>query len=121
MSTAVGYAGGETEHPTYKTVCAGDGHTEAIRVEFDPARLAYEDVLRMFFREHDATRAKHKAQYKSAIWAQSEAQREVAERLVAAVGPDVQTEVHGAVPFWEAEEYHQHYLEKSMAKRGRGW
>ena len=121
MRTVVGYAGGQTEWPTYKTVCGNDGHTEAIMIEFDPSKITYEDILRMFFREHDPMRAKHKVQYKSAIWVQSDAQRETAERLIAALGPGVATEVHEAAPFWDAEEYHQDYLEKSLAKRGRGW
>ncbi len=126
-STAVGYAGGATPNPTYEEVCTGrTGHAEVVRVVFDPARIAYRDLLRTFFESHDPTQGMRQGndvgtQYRSAIYARSEAQRREAEEMRAAYagalaargyGP-VTTEIRDAPPFYYAEEYHQQYLAKN--------
>ena len=74
----MGYTGGKTENPTYGTVCGGDGHTEALKVEFDPRVISYDDLLNAFWEEHNPSGYKPKAQYKSAIWPTSESQKEKA-------------------------------------------
>ena len=71
----MGYTGGDRENPTYGTVCNGDGHTEALRVEFDPNRVSYEKLLDVFMSEHDPCRPMT-TQYQSAVWPQNDAQRE---------------------------------------------
>ena len=80
-STKVGYCGGETENPTYTSVCAGDGHTEAIKLDFVKNETNFEKILEVFFNEH-SPQWKAKAQYKSAIWCQNEAQYAVAIRMI---------------------------------------
>ncbi|KAL0033515.1 hypothetical protein WJX79_000545 [Trebouxia sp. C0005] len=68
LSTRVGYTGGSKPNPTYDSVCSGDGHTEAVKVEFNPHELPYEGLLKAFFKEHSPTTKKGSTQYKSAIW-----------------------------------------------------
>ncbi|MBN1947051.1 MAG: bifunctional methionine sulfoxide reductase B/A protein [Bradymonadales bacterium] len=122
VDSEVGYTGGRSENPTYEQVCTGrTGHAEAIRVEFDPERLSYADLLHYFFRLHDPTTLNRQGndigtQYRSAIFYTTEEQREVAERVKAEVessgrwpGPLV-TEIAPAGPFYPAEAYHQDYL-----------
>ena len=125
-STAVGYAGGFTPNPTYKEVCSGKtGHTESVLVIFDPAVVSYADVLRTFFEHHDPTQGMRQGadvgtQYRSAIFAQSDDQRRVAEgakvayqdQLAAAGYGAITTEIRDPSPFFYAEEYHQQYLHK---------
>jgi peptide-methionine (S)-S-oxide reductase len=125
-STAVGYAGGFTPHPTYKEVCSGrTGHTEAVLVVFDPAMLTYAGLLRAFWEHHDPTQGMRQGrdvgtQYRSAIFVASDDQRAVAEasklaygdQLTAAGYPAITTELLPAGPFYYAEEYHQQYLHK---------
>jgi methionine-S-sulfoxide reductase len=125
LDTAVGYTGGRTQNPTYKDVCRGDtGHAEAIRIVFDTQRVTYEQILDYFFRLHDPTTLNRQhndvgTQYRSAIFYADETQREVAERVKAAVDASgkwkkkVVTEVAPASTFWPAEEYHQDYLQKN--------
>ena len=79
VNTVVGYTGGTTANPTYNTVCRNDGHTEAIKVEFDPGVISYEELMRTFFSE--AGRGGGKTQYQSAVWPQTEEQKAVAQRL----------------------------------------
>ncbi len=123
-ATAVGYAGGHTENPTYKEVC-GDrtGHAEVVEVEYDPARIAYGDLLRVFWDNHDPTTLNRQGpdvgtQYRSAIFycdEEQKAEAEASKRAEAASGchrRPVVTEITAAGPFWRAEEYHQQYLEK---------
>jgi peptide-methionine (S)-S-oxide reductase len=126
-TTAVGYAGGFTPNPTYEEVCSGrTGHTEAVLVVFDPAKTSYEEILRLFWENHDPTQGMRQGndvgtQYRSAIHWTSEQQRELAEaslkayaeRLRAAGYADVTTEVAQAGPFYYAEDYHQQYLHKN--------
>ena len=72
----MGYTGGDTEAPTYGSVCSGDGHTEAIKIEYDPDVISYDSLLSMFWEEHNPSGYKPKVQYKSAIWPTTEAQEE---------------------------------------------
>lgn len=123
--TTVGYTGGAVSEPTYELVKRGDtGHAEAIRIEFDPAQLSYEALLEYFFRLHDPTTANQQgndigSQYRSAIFFHSEAQRATAEQVKTRVNQSgkwsrpVVTEVVAAVEFWDAEGYHQDYLQKN--------
>ncbi len=127
LATAVGYQGGHTPNPTYREVCTGrTGHAEVVRVIFDPARVRYEDLLKVFWESHDPTQGMRQGndagtQYRSAIYVHSEAQHRAAEAsreaYAAALraggfGP-VTTEVRDAPPFYYAEDYHQQYLAKN--------
>jgi peptide-methionine (S)-S-oxide reductase len=126
-TTAVGYGGGFTPNPTYEEVCSGrTGHTEAVLVVFDPAKISYEEILRLFWENHDPTQGMRQGndagtQYRSAIYWTSEQQRGVAEasakayaeRLHASGYPDITTEIAPAGPFYCAEDYHQQYLHKN--------
>jgi len=128
-TTAVGYAGGLTPNPTYEEVCSGlTGHAEAVLVVFDPARIGYEELLRVFWENHDPTQGMRQGndvgtQYRSAIWTYSEAQRKSAEasrdayqqELTAAGYGAISTEIAGAPAFYYAEDYHQQYLHKNPA------
>jgi peptide-methionine (S)-S-oxide reductase len=125
-STAVGYAGGSTPFPTYEETCTGrTGHTEAVQVVYDPAKVSYADLLKVFWEEHDPTQGDRQGndvgtQYRSAIFTTTDAQAADAERTRAAFedglraaghGP-ITTEVGPAGPFYYAEDYHQQYLHK---------
>ena len=126
-TTAVGYAGGHTRHPTYQEVCSGGtGHTEVVLVVFDPAKVTYEDLLRVFWENHDPTQGMRQGndvgtQYRSAIYTTSDAQRRAAEAsrdryqadLVRHGFSPITTEIRDAPPFYYAEEYHQQYLHKN--------
>jgi len=127
-STSVGYAGGFTPNPSYAEVCTGDtGHTEVVRVVFDPAKIRYSDLLKSFWESHDPTQGMRQGgdvgtQYRSAIYAIGEQQLEIAEqskgayqRALAAAGhgAPITTEVGPAPPFFYAEDYHQQYLAKN--------
>lgn len=125
-STSVGYAGGSTPHPTYDEVCSGHtGHTEAVRVVFDPAKVSYADLLKKFFEIHDPTQGMRQGndvgtQYRSGIYFANDAQKATAEMAKAAYDADLRaagkepitTEVEPAGPFYYAEEPHQQYLHK---------
>jgi peptide-methionine (S)-S-oxide reductase len=125
-STAAGYAGGFTPNPTYEEVCSGrTGHTEVVQVVFDPARISYADLLKVFFEEHDPTQGMRQGndvgtQYRSAIYYTTDEQKQVAEDALRAYddalrgrGFDpVTTEVAAAGDFHYAEDYHQQYLHK---------
>jgi peptide-methionine (S)-S-oxide reductase len=131
FSTAVGYAGGHTPNPTYEEVCSGlTGHAEVVLVVFDPARVAYAELLRVFFEGHDPTQGMRQGndvgtQYRSAVYVYSAEQRRAAEaardayqkRLHEAGWGAITTEIRDAPPFYYAEEYHQQYL----AKNPRGY
>lgn len=126
-STSVGYAGGYTPNPTYREVCTGQtGHTEVVRVVFDPAKISYEELLRIFWESHDPTQGMRQgndvgSQYRSAIYADSQAQREAAEasreafqqRLREAGYGEITTEIREAPELYYAEDYHQQYLAKN--------
>jgi len=125
-TTAVGYAGGYTPNPTYEEVCSGKtGHTEAVLVVFDPATIALDGVLRLFWEGHDPTQGNRQGndvgtQYRSAIYG-SPAQLEVVEasramfqaELAKAGYGEISTEIAEAGPFYYAEDYHQQYLAKN--------
>lgn len=120
--TTVGYTGGTLDHPTYREVCSDrTGHAEAVEVEFDPDRVSYDDLLRVFFSSHDPTQLNRQGpdvgtQYRSAIFVHDEAQEAAARASLEEVGRrlprPVVTEIAPAAPFWPAEDYHQRYLEK---------
>ncbi len=125
--TAVGYAAGTTPNPTYDEVCSGlTGHAEVVRVVFDPARIGYEELLRVFWESHDPTQGMRQGndlgtQYRSGIYCFDAAQREAAvasrdayQRALAAAGHGpVTTEIAPAPEFYFAEDYHQQYLAKN--------
>jgi len=127
ISTAVGYAGGSTPNPTYREVCSGlTGHTEVVQVVFDPQRVSYDQLLRLFWESHDPTQGMQQGndfgtQYRSAIYAHGDAQRARAitsrdayARALAGAGfPPITTEIAPAPPFFYAEDYHQQYLAKN--------
>ena len=127
VSTAVGYAGGSTPNPTYQEACSGrTGHAEAVLVAFDPERISYEHLLRVFWEHHDPTQGMRQGndvgtQYRSGIYWHDESQRAIAEasraayqeRLSAAGFGPITTEVAKAGPFYYAEAYHQQYLAKN--------
>jgi peptide-methionine (S)-S-oxide reductase len=126
-TTAVGYAGGFTPNPSYEEVCSGrTGHTEAVLVVFDPAATNYEEILRLFWENHDPTQGMRQGgdvgtQYRSAILWTTEEQRAAAEssrtaygeRLRAARYPEITTDIEQADEFYYAEDYHQQYLAKN--------
>ena len=129
--TAVGYAGGITPNPTYEEVCTGrTGHNEAVLVVFDPKRLSYEELLKVFFESHDPTQGMRQGndvgtQYRSGIYVYNEVQARAAEaakraydQALKAKGFDpITTEILLAPEFYFAEDYHQQYL----AKNPRGY
>jgi len=124
ISTQVGYIGGKTENPTYKEVCTnGTGHAEAVEVEFDPARVRYSDLLKVFWENHDPTQLNRQGpdwgtQYRSAIFYHSPEQAAEAEASKLALekahrfSKPIVTQIVPAVTFYAAEDYHQQYLEK---------
>ena len=126
-STAVGYAGGYTPNPTYEEVCSGQtGHTEVVLVVFDTARTSYEQMLKVFWENHDPTQGMRQGndvgtQYRSAIYAVSQEQFDAAlaskalfeERLLAKGYGPITTEIGPADYFFYAEQYHQQYLGKN--------
>jgi peptide-methionine (S)-S-oxide reductase len=127
VSTNVGYAGGETPNPTYEEVCSGGtGHVEVVRVFFDPAKVGYEELLKVFWEGHDPTQGMRQGadvgtQYRSAIYVFDDVQRAAAvasrdayqERLQAAGYGQITTEIAPAPVFYYAEGYHQQYLSKN--------
>jgi peptide-methionine (S)-S-oxide reductase len=126
-TTAVGYAGGFTPNPTYEEVCSGrTGHTEAVLVVFDPKETSYDDILRLFWENHDPTQGMRQGndqgtQYRSAIYTTDEAQRAAADasrerfqqELAKSGFGEITTEIAEAGPFYYAEPYHQQYLAKN--------
>ena len=126
-STSVGYAGGVTPHPSYEEVCSGmTGHTEAVRVVYDPAVISYADLVKTFFEVHDPTQGMRQGndvgtQYRSAIYTTTPEQVEVAERLTKVYGEElarrglgpITTEVAPAPTYYYAEELHQQYLARN--------
>ena len=126
VSTAVGYQGGFTPNPTYEEVCSGKtGHTEAVKVVYDPTEIGYEALLKVFFEAHDPTQGMRQGndvgtQYRSAIYTTTEEQARLAEATRAAYDEaltssrkgTITTEIAPAPEFYYAEEYHQQYLHK---------
>ncbi|OGL29823.1 peptide-methionine (S)-S-oxide reductase [Candidatus Saccharibacteria bacterium RIFCSPHIGHO2_02_FULL_47_12] len=127
LKTAVGYTGGHKENPTYEQVCAhGTGHAEATLVEFNPEKVSYETLVKHFFRLHDPTQLNRQGpdigdQYRSAIFYFDDNQKKIAEKVKKELQPKfkkpIVTEISKASKFFEAEDYHQKYTEKT----GRGF
>jgi len=127
VSTSVGYAGGLTPNPSYEEVCSGrTGHTEVVRVVFDPRKLTYSELLRVFWETHDPTQGMRQGndvgtQYRSAIYTYGDEQARAAaasrdayaQALAAAGHAAITTEIAPAPAFYYAEEYHQQYLAKN--------
>jgi peptide-methionine (S)-S-oxide reductase len=126
-TTAVGYAGGYTPNPSYEEVCSGrTGQTEAVLVVFDPAKTSYEQMLKLFWENHNPTQGMRQGndmgtQYRSAIYWDTDEHRQLAEasrnaynqRLKAESYSEITTEIAPAGPFYYAEDYHQQYLHKN--------
>ena len=131
ISTAAGYASGFTPNPTYEEVCSGKtGHAETVLVAYDPSKVSYEQLLKVFFEDHDPTQGMRQgndmgSQYRSVIEVGSDVERRIAEasrdayqqRLTAAGFGQISTEIRDRGPFYYAEDYHQQYL----AKNPRGY
>ena len=127
-STAAGYAGGFTPNPTYREVCRGQtGHAEVVRIVFDPAVITYEQLLQIFWENHDPAQGMRQGgdigtQYRSAIYAQSQQQQQAAlaslqrfQQAMRSAGDNraITTEISEALPFYYAEDDHQQYLAKN--------
>ncbi|MEX0652380.1 MAG: peptide-methionine (S)-S-oxide reductase MsrA [Candidatus Paceibacterota bacterium] len=127
VDTRVGYIGGHTQNPTYSDVCGGDtGHAEAVAVTFDTEKISYKDLLEVFWKLHDPTQHNRQGpdvgtQYRSAIFYRNNAQKEIAEESKNTLAlsntytqnKNIRTEITKAPEFFEAEEYHQQYVEKN--------
>lgn len=121
-----GYAGGHVRNPSYRQVCDGDtGHAEVVRIEFDPTRLSYREVLEVFFAIHDPTTLNRQGndvgtQYRSAIFTHSDAQRAIAEDVIreaqAHYDQEIVTQVLPAPDYFRAEDYHQEYFRHNPAQ-----
>lgn len=125
--TSVGYGGGHTPNPTYKEVCSGGtGHTELVRIWYNPAEISLEELLAVFWEEHDPTQGMRQGndtgtQYRSALYLSSEEDLALAlktrdhyqKRLSAVSYPEITTEIRSGVTYYLAETYHQQYLAKN--------
>lgn len=122
VDAPVGYSGGRVENPTYEQVCTGGtGHAEVVQVEYDPEAVSYEELLEVFWKNHDPTQVNRQgpdvgSQYRSAIFYSDEEQRRTAEaakeRAQGSYRSPIATEITPAGTFYRAEEYHQRYFEK---------
>jgi len=126
-STQVGYTGGSFQNPTYQDVCSGKtGHAESIQIEYDPSVVSYEELLMIFWSNHNPTTINQQGpdigeQYRSAVFFHSEDQEKVAKTLkeklqdsaIKQFGTQIVTDIVPATKFFSAEEYHQRYLEKN--------
>jgi len=133
VDTAVGYTGGNAKDPTYEQVCTDrTGHAEAVQVEYDPERIAYEELLELFWKMHDPTSKDRQgpdvgSQYRSAIFYHSEAQRAAAEASKHRLQQSgtycrpIATQIVPAAEFYRAEEYHQQYLSKRGQQSCHVW
>ena len=132
VTTSVGYEGGFTPNPTYEEVCSGrTGHAEAVRVVFDPAKVTYRDLLKVFWESHDPTQGMRQGndvgtQYRSAIFYHSDEQRAAAEESLVAFQKklgeagygEITTQIESAPEFYFAEDYHQQYLSANKNPNG---
>ncbi len=124
VSTAVGYAGGTKDNPTYEDVCTDEtGHAEVVEVEFNPSQITYDELLDVFWSNHNPTTLNRQGpdvgrQYRSVIFYHSPEQKSAAEASRERIDKSgrfrspIVTKIERAPPFWRAEEYHQRYLEK---------
>jgi len=122
--TRAGYTGGHTANPGYEQVCSDrTGHAEAVEIEFDPSKVSYEKLLELFWKLHDPTQENRQgpdvgSQYRSAVFYHNEKQRELAEKSKKALeksgkfGKPIMTQIVAAKEFFEAEDYHQKYVQK---------
>ena len=120
-----GYVGGHTLSPSYKEICSGDtGHAEAIQITFDADQISFDELLEIFFVSHDPTTPNRQGhdvgtQYRSAIFAQNDEQRQRARDMIARLNAEqlfpapIITEVNGPATFYPAEDYHQYYYDKN--------
>ena len=127
-SATSGYTAGDTENPTYREICSGTtGHTEAVRIEYDPKQLTFEDLLEVFFTVHDPTHLDRQGpdvgtQYRSGVYYHDDDQRETVERFIEELEAEdvyddaIVTEVKPLKTFYETEEYHQDYYEKNPSR-----
>ena len=123
-----GYMGGRREHPSYEQVCTGvSGHVEVVRVEFDPSKISYGELLEVFFTAHDPTTLNRQGndagtQYRSVIFVMNDEQRKEAERVIAELTSKqvfdrpIVTAVEPASAFWKAEDYHQNYFANNSSQ-----
>jgi peptide-methionine (S)-S-oxide reductase len=123
-ATAVGYAGGHTDEPTYREVCTDrTGHAEVVQVDYDAAQVSYDTLLQLFWDSHDPTQVNrqgpdHGSQYRTVIFYHTPEQKAAAEASKTALNDSgklrkpIATEIVAAPTFWPAEDYHQQYLEK---------
>jgi peptide-methionine (S)-S-oxide reductase len=126
VDAAVGYEGGHMLNPTYRDVCTDEtGHVEVVELSFDPAKVSYDDLLRLFFQLHDPTQLNRQGpdwgtQYRSVIFFHSPEQQAIAERVKEEAQKQIRgtivTAIEPAQTFYRAEEYHQRYLEKRGVK-----
>lgn len=121
LAVSAGYTGGHTQSPTYREVCDGDtGHAEAVEVIWNPDKISYEDLAKLFFETHDPTQVNRQGpdvgdQYRSEIFWLDESQKQTAQKLIellTARGMKIATRVSPAARFWPAEDYHQDYYQK---------
>lgn len=125
VSTVVGYEGGTTENPTYEQVCSKTtGHAEVVQLEFDPEQVSYEELVRIFFDQHDPTQLNRQGpdigdQYRSVIFFHDANQQSIAESILKELDEQgiypqkIVTKIEPAQPFYKAEEYHQKYVMKT--------
>ncbi len=122
ISTTVGYTGGDKDNPSYQEVCSGTtGHKEAVEVVYDPGKISYEDLARLFFETHNFEQRNGQGpdigeQYLSYIFYNDDDQKKIAEKLIDTLGKKdyrVATKLEEATKFWEAEDYHQDYYNKT--------
>jgi len=122
ISVTSGYIGGHKDNPTYKEVCTGTtGHAEAVEIVFDPSKVTYEELARLFFEIHDPTQVNRQGpdigmQYRSEIFYLNDNQKRIVENLIGilkAKGYNVATKVTKATTFWPAEDYHQRYFDRN--------
>ncbi|MFW5799804.1 MAG: peptide-methionine (S)-S-oxide reductase MsrA, partial [Spirochaetota bacterium] len=120
-----GYTGGQLENPTYEDVCSGKTkHVEAVRIYYDPNKVTYEELTKLFFEIHNPTQVNRQGpdigeQYRSVIFYMNEEQKEIAQKLISILeskGYDIATRLEKARDFWRAEEYHQDYYNKKNSQ-----
>lgn len=122
MSTQVGYTGGRSKAPTYQSVCAGDGHSESLQIQYDPTKIKFETLVDKFLEFHDPSRVK-KTQYMSAVWPHDHVQESVTKSRIAnwnltAKKKAVTRVISPPGTFHKAEEYHQQYIAKKQLEKG---
>lgn len=125
LNTEVGFMGGRTKNPTYKQVCYDDTHhAEVVHLWYDPEKISYEKLVKIFFKLHDPTTLNRQGpdvgdQYRSAIFYHTPEQEKIAEKVKADLNASgeykrpIVTEITAAGPFWKAEDYHQQYIDKN--------